>query len=395
MGNNPSGFKITDTTVCWDAVDFDDVFISKSCFQEGGLWIWGENAGGKLGDNSIVNKSSPVQTVSGGVNWRQVVGGYTHSAAVKTDGSLWIWGFNYAGQLGRNNTINASSPVQTISSGTSWKDVSAGGAHTGALKADGTLWMWGLNSNGQLGNNTILNRSSPIQTISAGSVWKKISIGGTHSSAIKTDGTLWLWGNGNAGRLGNISILNRSSPVQTISGGTNWKHVSAAGLFSAGIKNDSTLWLWGVGINGQLGDNRVGLRSSPVQTISEGTNWKQVGTGYDHTAAIKTDGTLWMWGRASFGQLGNESTVNRSSPVQTVSGGTNWKQTSVGYAHSAAIKTDGTLWTWGIGGPLGNSNTQSRSSPVQTISGGTNWLSLCMQGGSNSVAAIKDGGNIF
>lgn len=397
MGNNPSGFKITDTTVCWDAVDFDDVFISKSCFQEGDLWIWGSGSGGKIGDNTTSIRVSPVQTVSGGVNWKQVITGYNHTAAVKTDGSLWTWGFNTAGQLGRNNLVNVSSPVQTISAGTDWKTISVGGAHTGALKADGTLWNWGLNAAGQLGNNTVLDRSSPIQTVSSGSTWKKISLAGSHTAAIKTDGTLWLWGNNNAGRLGNNSILSRSSPVQTFSSGTNWRNVSAAGLFSAGIKNDSTLWLWGVGINGQLGDNRVGLRSSPVQTISEGTNWKQVGTGYDHAAAIKVDGTLWLWGKASFGQLGNESLLSRSSPVQTVSGGTNWKQSSVGYAHSAAIKTDGTLWAWGIGsyGSIGNNSTVSRSSPVQTISSGTSWLSVCMQGGALTTSAIKDGGNIF
>jgi len=396
--DNPSGFKITDATVGLNRTDFNDVFINKSCFQEGGLWLWGWPSGGKLGDNTNTTKFSPVQTVSGGVNWKQVIIGYTHTAAVKTDGSLWTWGFSTAGQLGRNNIVNASSPVQTISAGTNWKSVSIGGAHTGALKADGTLWVWGLSSSGQIGNNAILSMSSPVQTVSGGSSWKKISLAGSHSAAIKTDGTLWLWGNGNSGRLGNNSILNRSSPVQTISGGTNWKHVSATGLFSAGIKNDSTLWLWGVGINGQLGDNRVGLRSSPVQTISEGTNWKQVGTGYDHTAAIKIDGTLWLWGKSSFGQIGGNNGVQSvSSPVQTVSGGTNWKQTSVGYSHSAAIKTDGTLWTWGAGayGALGNNSSLSQSSPVQTISGGTSWLSVCMQGGAISTSAIKDSGTIF
>jgi alpha-tubulin suppressor-like RCC1 family protein len=343
------------------------------------LWVWGSGIQGGLGDNTTINKSSPVQTVSAGTNWKQIgtrLNG-KGASAIKTDGTLWMWGTGNQGTLGDNTSIIKSSPVQTVSSGTNWKEVS-GSEYPAAIKTDGTLWTWGTGSFGRLGNNSTINRSSPVQTISAGTNWKQVSSGIGNHSAIKTDGTLWSWGTNTFGRLGDNSIIAKSSPVQTVSAGTNWKQVSVASHVAA-IKTDGTLWLWGPGAGGRLGDNTTISRSSPVQTISSGTNWKQVSAGAFRVAAIKTDGTLWLWGAGYFGGLGNNGVANVSSPVQTVSSGANWKQVSSGNDTTAAIKTDGTLWLWGrgayvgYGGILGNNSTIDRSSPVQTISAGTNW----------------------
>jgi alpha-tubulin suppressor-like RCC1 family protein len=356
------------------------------------LWNWGYGICGRLGNNSTTNRSSPVQTVSTGTNWKQVSAG-RKTAAIKTDGSLWIWGENFYGGIGDNTTTNRSSPVQTVSTGTNWKQVSSrsdtAGFHTAAIKTDGSLWLWGYNANGQLGNNTTTNRSSPVQTISGGTNWKQVSSGGNHTAAIKTDGTLWLWGfSGSFGRLGNNSTIDQSSPVQTISGGNDWRSVSVGDCFSSAIKTDGTLWLWGNNVNGQLGNNSTINQSSPVQTVSTGNNWKQVSIGSSHTAAIKTDGTLWLWGINGRGELGNNSTIDQSSPVQTISGGTNWKQGEATFGLTAAIKTDGTLWIWGCGncGGLGNNSTIDQSSPVQTISGGTNWKQV--SAGYRGIAAV-------
>jgi alpha-tubulin suppressor-like RCC1 family protein len=370
-----------------NGVSFDDLFVRNDSFTEGGLWVWGRNSYGQLGDNSITNRSSPVQTVSGGTNWKLVAGGENHIAAIKTDGTLWTWGRNDFGNLGDNSITHRSSPVQTVSGGTNWKQVAGGSTHTAAIKTDGTLWTWGGNFYGQLGDNSITNRSSPVQTVSGGTNWKQVASGGVHTAAIKTDGTLWTWGRNDLGALGDNSITHRSSPVQTVSGGTNWKQVSG-GNHTVAIKTDGTLWTWGFNFAGVLGDNSITHRSSPVQTVSGGTNWKQVSGGNLHTAAIKTDGTLWTWGYNSYGQLGDNSSTSRSSPVQTVSGGTNWKQVSGGN-HTVAIKTDGTLWTWGRNdlGALGDNSITNRSSPVQTVSGGTNWKQVAS---GNHTAAIRD-----
>ena len=305
----------------------------------GSLWAWGTGNEGALGDNTSTNKSSPIQTVAGGTNWKEVsiFGlGAGPSVGIKTDGTLWTWGRNSEGQLGNNATIERSSPIQTVAAGTNWKQVSTGSQACGAIKTDGRLWTWGVNNLGQLGDNTITNKSSPVQTIAGGTNWKQLSMG-YNCGAIKTDGSLWMWGAGNNGALGNNTITDKSSPVQTIAGGTNWKQVSVGNLTTAAIKTDGTLWTWGRNNLGQLGDNTTTNKSSPVQTVAGGTNWKQVSRGSIHAAAIKTDGTLWTWGYNNIGQLGDNTTINKSSPIQTVAGGTNWKQVFGGYSCTMAI----------------------------------------------------------
>lgn len=373
MANNPVGFEITNSTPGWNGSDFDDVFVRKDCFLEGGLWLWGSGGNNALGNQSTLDRSSPVQTVSGGTNWKNVGVGCVHTAAIKTDGTLWVWGANTNGVLGTNNLTNANSPVQTVSNVCTWKQVSVSCLSSSATKIDGSLWLWGNNTDGRLGDNTILNKSSPVQTISEGTNWRQVSVATSHSAAIKTDGTLWTWGSAADGKLGNNATTNRSSPVQTFSSGTDWKQVSASTRITAAIKTNGELWLWGWG--SYLGVNNTLSVSSPVQTVTGGTNWKEVDGADCHTAAVKTDGTLWLWGANSNGQLGFNNVAPASSPIQTISAGTNWKTVSLARFVSTAIKTDGTLWTWGNGltGRIGNDSVINRSSPVQTISGGTSW----------------------
>ena len=374
-------------------IAFEDAFIRRDSFSSGGLWGWGDNAspnGGSLGDNTSVTKSSPVQTIAGGTNWKQLARGYFHEAAIKTDGTLWMWGNNGNGQLGDNTGVAKSSPVQTIASGTIWRQVSCGQFCTAAIKTDGTLWTWGYNGFGQLGDNTVASKSSPVQTIAGGWIWKQVSCGLNITAAIKSDGTLWLWGYNQNGQTGDNTIVGKSSPVQTIAAGTPWKQVSCGHQHVGAIKTDGTLWMWGYNYNGQIGDNTVAHKSSPVQTIAGGTNWKQV-VADQLTSAIKTDGTLWGWGIGVYGGMGDNSATNKSSPVQTIAGGTNWKQVAaIGFGAMGAIKTDGTLWTWGNNGygTLGDTTILNKSSPAQTIASGTNWKVL--GGHAAGAAAIRD-----
>jgi hypothetical protein len=355
---------------------------------------WGMNSEGQLGDNTQTSRSSPVQTITYGANWKSVAcDGEGFNAAIKTDGTLWTWGRNYLGQLGDNTSYNSSksSPVQTIAFGTNWKQVSCGYGHAAAIKTDGTLWTWGQNYYGELGDNTIIMKSSPVQTVAGGTNWKQVSCGDfdAHTAAIKTDGTLWVWGKNNQGQLCDNTTTNRSSPIQTITFGTNWMQVSCGNSTTAAIKTDGSMWSWGLGTSGQLGDNTILSKSSPVQTITRGTNWKQVAAGYI-TAAIKTDGTLWTWGSNYAGCLGDNTIENKSSPVQTVAFGTNWKQVAASNFVTAAIKTDGTLWCWGRNnyyGQLGDNTTTNKSSPVQTILYGQNWKSVSC--GAVHTAAIQ------
>ena len=361
------------------------------------LWGWGNNDYGGLGINSTGNRSSPVQTVTGGTKWKQVACGYGMTAAIKTDGTLWAWGLNSSGELGDNTTTNRSSPVQTVVGGT-WNYIACGYRFTIGIKTDMTLWAWGANDWGQLGNNTTVPRSSPVQTIAGGTNWVQAAC--THggfraSAAIKADGTLWTWGRNTTGQLGDNTTTPRSSPVQTVTGGTTWKQVACGYGITAAVKTDGTLWLWGQNYQGQIGDGTTTRRTSPVQTVSAGTTWKQVACGYRHCVAVKTDGTLWAWGVNSSGELGDGTVTNRASPVQTVARGSTWKQVACTGAFStnttAAIKADGTLWTWGANsyGRLGDNTTVTKSSPVQTVDRGTTWKQVA--GGHRLFAAIADG----
>jgi alpha-tubulin suppressor-like RCC1 family protein len=381
---------------------------------DGTLWTWGNGIGARLGNNDITNRSTPVTTFSGGTNWKQVSSGGSHTAAVKTDGTLWAWGNVLASGRLANTTIigSISTPVTTFAGGNNWADtattpfepdelytLSAGTTHTAAIKTDGTLWVWGNGNVGRLGDATITNVSTPVTTFAGGNNWKQVSTGDSHTAAVKTDGTLWTWGNGGSGRLGNsiIATSNISTPVTTFAGGTDWKQVAAGTLHTAAIKTDGTLWTWGNGGSGSLGNSIItGNISTPVTTFAGGTDWKQVAAGTTHTAAIKTDGTLWIWGNGGSGRLGNSIiTGNRSTPVTTFAGGTNWKQVSAGTTHTAAVKTDGTLWTWGLGsyGRLGDSLLVNRSTPVTTFAGGTNWKQV--SAGDRHTAAVKTDGTLW
>jgi alpha-tubulin suppressor-like RCC1 family protein len=263
------------------------------------------------------------------------------SAAVKTDGTLWTWGYDASGQLGQSGTsANRSSPVTTSGGGTNWKQAAAGGSHTAAIKTDGTLWNWGANDSFNLGDGTSSSRSSPVTTTGGGTTWQQVACGTGFTVAVKTDGTLWAWGFNSSGQLGDSTTSTRSSPVTATGGGTTWKQVACGSGHTAAVKTDGTLWTWGGNTYGALGDNSTSNRSSPVTTVAGGTNWKQVACGLVNTAAIKTDGTLWTWGRNNYGQLGDNtsSTSGRSSPVTTILGGNNWKQVANSRAgHFAAI----------------------------------------------------------
>ena len=434
-------------------------FVTKT---DNTVWTWGCNNSGQLGDGTTIDKSSPVQVIGAATTWKQVAAGCTSSAGIKTDGTLWTWGDNTSGALGigtilgpqfvtctnnfqqiavggqhmlaikqdssvwgwgagacgvfGNSTItSASSPVQVAFASGCWCMVSAGNNTSGGIKCDGTLWVWGSNVSGILGINLGTGaRSSPVQTITGGTTWCQLSIGtacntsggnteSANMAAIKTDGTLWMWGCNTFGVLGDCTQLDRSSPVQVVGAATTWKVVSSNGDMTAAIKTDGTLWTWGRNICGALGDNTLVQKCSPVQVAGGGTTWCQVSVAYyrntcnTSVAAIKTDGTLWVWGFNGGGGLGDGTAVHRSSPVQIFGGGTTWKQVTMVNCAGAAVKTNGTLWIWGCNVTLGDGTSVNKSSPVQTLSGGTTWSIVCM-GGSNtnaSVMAVKTDGTLW
>ena len=347
------------------------------------LYAWGRGTSGQLGLGNTTNYSSPKQIGSSTINWADSFGmGSSASAALKTDGTLWAWGSNSQGQLGQGNTTSYSSPKQ-VGALTDWSKVVMCGSATFAIKTNGTLWSWGANSVGQLGQNNTTYYSSPKQ-VGALSTWLTLVGGGYCTGAIfaiKTDGTLWGWGNNNNGRLGLGNAVDRSSPVQ-VGSLTNWLNVSSGYNYTLAVKTDGTLWGWGENAGayrgGSLGLGNATNYSSPKQ-VGSLTNWLSVTAGayYAIGAAIKTDGTLWTWGNGYNGLLGLGNTTNFNSPKQ-VGFLTDWAIVStcnVGFC--AAVKTNGTLWSWGAGdiGTLGLGNLTNYSSPKQ-VGSATNWVNV-------------------
>ena len=339
-------------------------------------WAWGYNSYGALAQNNRTSYSSPVQVPS--TSWKTILPTYPNSGqsvlATKSDGTLWAWSINDFGQLGQNDRVDYSSPVQ-VGSDTTWDTGVIGHGNRPqvlATKTDGTLWSWGGESNGQLGQNSLIHKSSPVQL--PGTTWSKGRFkraGGFYwSLAVKTDGTLWSWGYNGYGWLAQNNRTQYSSPVQIP--GTSWSKVGG-GTGAAAIKTDGTLWAWGWNHNGQLGQNNRTYYSSPVQI--PGTNWANVAGGSNCTVATKTDGTLWTWGINEKGNLGINDTNRRSSPTQ-IPGTWDTENFFVGEQYGGAIKTDGTLWSWGYNysGALGQNTSSTNvmySSPVQIP--GTTW----------------------
>ena len=287
----------------------------------GDLYAWGSNSLGRLGLSDLTYRSSPTLSGGGGIAW--VSAGTTFGMAIKTNGTLWAWGQNANGQLGLGDTVNRSGVGHTqVGALTNWYRVQGTSGISFGIKTDGTMWSWGYGAGGQLGLGNLTSYSSPKQ-IGALTTWASVSIGG----AIKTDGTLWTWGGNSTGELGLGNTTNYSSPKQ-VGALTTWASLSLNAGRSAAIKTDGTLWTWGYNYFGELGLGNTTNRSSPVQ-VGALTAWSKIDFGDSHAVSTKTDASMWAWGRNVYGILGLGDTTDRSSPVQ-VAANNGWSIASVG-----------------------------------------------------------------
>ena len=351
------------------------------------LYSWGQNTDGQLGLGNTTGYSSPKQ-VGSLTTWSSIGGLNTGVLAVKSDGTLWAWGKGQFGQLGLGNTTSYSSPKQ-VGALTNWLKVAACYGYCYAVKTDGTLWSWGRGTYGTLGLGNTTYYSSPKQVGSLTN-WLDVVSGSYASSfAIKTDGTMWAWGYGAAGGLGLNNATNYSSPKQ-LGALTNWSSATGAAFSTIAITTSGILYAWGSGGAGQLGLGNLTNYSSPKQ-VGALTNWSKTSTASTSCFSIKTDGSIWSWGGNNSGLLGDGTLTSRSSPVQ-IGALTNWLYFSAagyGASHIGSIKTDGTLWVWGSGsvGQLGLGNTTNYSSPKQ-VGSLTTWQYSARAGGSTLAIAL-------
>ena len=365
------------------------------------LWGTGKNDAGQLGNGTTTDLYNLAHIASGTPNdFTDISGIYAHSAALRADGSLWTWGWNGYGQLG-DNTVNIGNTVANKNTPTriAWDKkfiaVAAGSHSTYAIRTDGSLWSWGANVSGELGNGTVTESHVPAQA-GAALDWRSVTAGWNFAMAIKNDGSLWAWGENDYGRLGYaITGGNINQPIPKLVGSSTDKWKLAVGGYSrsAGIKEDGSLWLWGTSAWGQLGDGTTTDAAFPKQ-IMIGSTWKTVAIGFLHTLAIRDDGTLWAWGYQGNGRLGNGVDLPASilTPKQ-IGSDKNWRSVGAGDRCSAAIKTDGSLWYWGTG-PFGQSANNQSTNYVPTHYGtDNNWLQVAVNiykdGQTERVMAIR------
>lgn len=341
----------------------------------GQAWMWGSNASGQCGCPDV-NQNSPI-VIYGNHSFTKVAV-YSQSAfGLKADGTVWSWGANSSGQLGDNTIVAKSSPVSVVGAHSFIDIVTTNQGSVFGLKADGTVWGWGLNTTGQLGDNTILSKSSPVSVVGAHSfilIYPTRTVGAVSSLfALKANGECWSWGNNVGGLLGDGTATNRSSPVSVVGGHLFTKLFMSDqcnNMAVWGLKADNTMWAWGDNTSGALGDLTATTRSSPVSVVGNHSFTLIVHTGSPTAAGLKADGTVWTWGAGSGGVLGDQTTTAKSSPVSVVGAHSFISIKAIGNNNAmTALKADGSVWTWGQGssGVLGDNTTTNKSSPVIVV----------------------------
>ncbi|RIB35140.1 MAG: hypothetical protein BXU00_02990 [Candidatus Nanoclepta minutus] len=348
------------------------------------------------GNQNATSESESLPIWTNLSSWVQSIGGASHSCALKSDGTVWCWGGNWYGQLGDGTTTNRYTPVQ-VRGLTNVTQIALGASHSCALRSDGTVWCWGWNSDGQLGDNTTTNRYTPVQVRGLTNV-VQIALGEAHSCALKSDGTVWCWGGNWYGQLGDGTTTNRYTPVRVVNL-TNVVQIALGEAHSCALRSDGTVWCWGWNSYGQLGDGTTTNRYTPVQ-VGGLTNVTQIALGAAHSCALKSDGTVWCWGWNSYGQLGDGTTTNRYTPVQVrglaniLSTLINVTQIALGNAHSCALRSDGTVWCWGNNehGQLGNDIIAIGYVPLR-VRGLTNVTQIAL--GYVHSCALKSDGTVW
>jgi alpha-tubulin suppressor-like RCC1 family protein len=330
--------------------------------SDGTVWAWGLNENGQLGDGTTTDRLTPVQ-VQNLSDVISIAAGKDFSLALKQDGTVWAWGLNEYGQLGDGTATDSLTPVQ-VHDLTDIIEITAGMDFSLARNADGTVRAWGSNYNGQLGDNSTDDRYTPVDVLYLTDVMG-IAAGGQHSLALQSDGTVWAWGLNQYGELGDNTVVDRHTPVQVDNLDNVIAIKSAFEESSVALKSDGTVWDWGNNNVGQLGDNTTTERHTPVQ-VQNMSNVITIAAGPQFCWAVKSDGTAWVWGSNYYGEFGDDSTIGSHVAVQKQNMGAD-VAFATGTIYSLALKPDGTAWTWGLNlhGALGDNTTTERHVPVR------------------------------
>lgn len=324
-------------------------------------------------------------------SWEAVESGYVHTCALSTDHTVWCWGQNLAGQLGDGTTTDRPTRVR-VGTASDWATLDSGYFTSCATKTDGTAWCWGFNGAGQLGDGTTTQSSTPVQ-VGADAGWSSLDGGNQHTCGIRTDGTAWCWGHNDVGQLGTITPSHFiATPVQ-VGSATTWSSISAGVADTCAVRLDGTAWCWGGNVDGQHGDGTTEGHTAPVQ-VGSGTTWATISVGAYHVCATRTDGTAWCWGRNTAGQLGIGSTDPVRVPTQ-VGVETTWTSVSAGDLNTCGTQASGAAYCWGNdgAGQLGDGERGPASLTPALVVDGHAWRSVGASG--NTTCGLTTAGAAY
>ena len=358
---------------------------------DGTVWAWGRNDNGQLGDGSFTARSIPVQ-VTGLADVVQIAAGRFHMLARRSDGTVWSWGANNYGELGDDGP-NRATPAR-VAGLSAVVEIAAGAYHSLARTSDGAVWGWGANDYGQLGDGAptelYRGRFQPTRVAGLGDV-TQIAGGGYFSLALKSDGSVWAWGHNETGAVGDgTTATMRTVPTRVAGLASGVVQVSAGYWYSAALKNDGSVWAWGDGGSGQLGDGQYVSVLAPIQLPGLPPSTQRVVAGFLHSFALASDGSVYAWGHNTTGALGDGTTVTRLTPTRANEVPA-MSMVAVGGGHTVALRPDGTVMTWGDNawGQLGNAALTFRSTP--TVVPGLSGITAVTAGGTVAFALTSQG----
>lgn len=360
---------------------------------EGGVKCWGRNEYGQLGDGATIQQNKPVDVVGLGSGMTAITVIGHHTCVLNSSGGVKCWGANWSGQLGDGTTTERSAPVDVVGLENGVLAIAAGGHHTCALISGGAVKCWGQNRYGQLGDGTTIDRSLPVDVIGLGYGVVAITTGSDHTCALTASGGVKCWGDNGFGQRGSGTVPSNGVPVDVIGLDSGIVNISACGSHSCAMTIDGKVKCWGYNWAGQLGDGTTTNRETPVDVIGLGEKVTAITAGWSHTCALTTGGGIKCWGYNRYGQLGDGTITNRSTPVDVISLKIGVDDIKAGWRHSCALLIGGEVKCWGYNktGQLGDGTTIIyRITPVNVISLGSGTAAVAT--GAEHTCSLTTGG---
>jgi alpha-tubulin suppressor-like RCC1 family protein len=360
--------------------------------KNGRLWGWGNNGNGQLGDNTTVSKRTPISILGAVKTFCQISAGAFHSVGIDKNGRAWSWGLNSNAQIGDNTLTQRLTPVSVLGAVKTFCQISCGQYFSLAIAKNGRAWGWGYNGKGQLGDNTVNQRLTPVSVTGAVKTFCKISAGYRHCMAIDKNGRAWGWGYNSNGQLGDNSETSRRTPVSVAGAVKTFCEISAGNDHSVAIDKYNIAWAWGQTNYGQLGINHIGLVLTPVSILGAAKTFCTLadGTGYHNSFAIDKAGKIWSWGST---YLGTVSQDIKFTPVQIEGANKTFCKIAGGFQINLAIDKNGKVWGWGANGngQIGDNSTTTRSTTPVSVAGAVKTFCEISMGGRHSLAIDKNG----